>query len=632
MSNTNQENIEARLATYVDGDLEPADKLEIEKHLQQNPQYRRLLEDLRRQRDMLRALPREAAPPEVTESFSSQFERAALLGISDSPQDEPRMRIGAWPRIIAAAAIVLLTVGLAAIVMFVLPDRNGRFATKPMALRNPIVATSNPSMPADQPDENVAAALRRASVDERLAEAKGDRGNRQYDKYALLDSLGRPADRELDAVAQSISVDPRLKSLLASETAELGGATTQPTRNKESVVFVVRADNAQLLESRLAHFFSERNIDWKAAPEPTMLAINATTALRKEADATGVLGTTDQRDRDALASTRNLDPAAGGGGAQPNRDRFPTNAPTSAPAVVVQGKQQAQEGIAAKPTAPAQPLPGAAPAVSQVTRSDLSTPVATAAAAGTPDDAKHNDGVRIGGAQSALAAAGKTSVFAATNPSLQQNLYIARGLSRNQARELADYLGGSDVPNSAGVAAPDSDEPRANIGSRKDVAVAEIPASESEQIMRRTMAVGDAAGRLESVRGNKAIDLTPSRPADAAADAPIAPASTQTSYDTLKAEVASKSPSVTRIPGSIGRVGVQERERIQPASKPAATEPTTQVSDGSIDILALDVVIVVQSDAASSVDFGPPAAGASILPRADAPAPATAPTTQPSSN
>jgi hypothetical protein len=231
-----------------------------------------------------------------------------------------------------------------------------------------------------------------------------------------------------------------------------------------------------------------------------------------------------------------------------------------------------------------------------------------------------------------LAAAGKTSVFAATNPSLQQNLYIARGLSRNQARELADYLGGSDVPNSAGVAAPDSDEPRANIGSRKDVAVAEIPASESEQIMRRTMAVGDAAGRLESVRGNKAIDLTPSRPADAAADAPIAPASTQTSYDTLKAEVASKSPSVTRIPGSIGRVGVQERERIQPASKPAATEPTTQVSDGSIDILALDVVIVVQSDAASSVDFGPPAAGASILPRADAPAPATAPTTQPSSN
>ena len=63
MSNSNQEIIEARLATYVDGELDPAERIEIEAHLEQNPQYRRLVDELRQMREMLRSLPRETLAP-----------------------------------------------------------------------------------------------------------------------------------------------------------------------------------------------------------------------------------------------------------------------------------------------------------------------------------------------------------------------------------------------------------------------------------------------------------------------------------------------------------------------------------------------------------------------------------------
>ena len=62
MSNSNQEIIEARLATYIDGDLEPAERMEIEAHLEQNPQYRRLVEELRKGRQLLRRVAARSSP------------------------------------------------------------------------------------------------------------------------------------------------------------------------------------------------------------------------------------------------------------------------------------------------------------------------------------------------------------------------------------------------------------------------------------------------------------------------------------------------------------------------------------------------------------------------------------------
>src|SRR3954454_12878269 len=76
----NVEEIEAKLAAYVDGELTPAERVEIETYLQTNPSHRSLLQDLVAHRDLLRKLPREKAPGDCTEGFQGQLERDILLG------------------------------------------------------------------------------------------------------------------------------------------------------------------------------------------------------------------------------------------------------------------------------------------------------------------------------------------------------------------------------------------------------------------------------------------------------------------------------------------------------------------------------------------------------------------------
>lgn len=121
----NTENIEAKLAAYVDGELDAADRAEIEQHLAANPQHRKLIEELREARQCLRELPREQAPPEIAEMLNAQLERAALLGdveLGGTAGGGTEMRINRWPQIRAIAAILMLTLGLAGLIYWVLPS------------------------------------------------------------------------------------------------------------------------------------------------------------------------------------------------------------------------------------------------------------------------------------------------------------------------------------------------------------------------------------------------------------------------------------------------------------------------------------------------------------------------------
>jgi hypothetical protein len=113
----NQEIIESKLCAYIDGVLDSDGRAEIERHLKANPQHRRLLESLRATRDLIRWLPREQAPLDLTESLHGQLERSVLL---DDPIES--LRPSLWPRVLAAAAIVILTVGLGAAVFYALPQ------------------------------------------------------------------------------------------------------------------------------------------------------------------------------------------------------------------------------------------------------------------------------------------------------------------------------------------------------------------------------------------------------------------------------------------------------------------------------------------------------------------------------
>ncbi|HET6250972.1 MAG TPA: polysaccharide biosynthesis/export family protein [Tepidisphaeraceae bacterium] len=313
MSNPNQEIIESRLATYIDGELEDNERLEIEQHLQQNPQYRKVIEDLRKQRDMLRGLPREAAPLDIAEAFTNQLERAELLDSHVGPGDRRPMRINALPRLMAAAAIVLLTLGLGVIVYIVLPDRNvQKYSVAPLGNKSIFPATtapadetlddrSDPSTPDDrvlakgnEPKTTIPDSLRPAT-DNALAipghsANADDRKNAAHDgmEYAALksqvQSLARhePGDLELDRVAESVSKDPQVKALLAQDFDENRSAALGALPAEKARVMVVRASDPKQVEAELTTLFGRENVDWRPAPKPLELALN--TSLSQQSD------------------------------------------------------------------------------------------------------------------------------------------------------------------------------------------------------------------------------------------------------------------------------------------------------------------------------------------------------------
>src|SRR5439155_5967730 len=144
MANTEQ--IEAKLCAYVDGELDAAGRAEIEAHLEANPQHRQLLAELMEQRELLKALPRAKAPDDLYESFQTQLERSVLLDHRE-PAAHIAGRINRWPQVFAAAAVLTLAVGLAAVIyLVVLPDRHKtrNFATVATTAPAPAAPTASP--------------------------------------------------------------------------------------------------------------------------------------------------------------------------------------------------------------------------------------------------------------------------------------------------------------------------------------------------------------------------------------------------------------------------------------------------------------------------------------------------------
>ncbi|HEX8520814.1 MAG TPA: polysaccharide biosynthesis/export family protein [Tepidisphaeraceae bacterium] len=157
----NTEHIEAKLCAYVDNELDAQGRAEIEQHLASNPQHRQLLGELIQQRDLLRGLPRETAGEDIYENFTGQLERSSLLD-SDFEEDEVVAgRISHWPQVYAAAAVLLLAVGLAAVIYFVLPKQPAHrpdFAIAPTTTGPLVLSTEKSSELLIDPDRVVARA------------------------------------------------------------------------------------------------------------------------------------------------------------------------------------------------------------------------------------------------------------------------------------------------------------------------------------------------------------------------------------------------------------------------------------------------------------------------------------------
>src|SRR5258708_360392 len=139
---SSKEQIEAQLCAYIDGELNDAERAEIEKHLATNSQHKALIAELRRHSGLLQDLPRATAPLELNEALCGQLERSALLNPSQEESSQNVLSINRWPQITAVAAVLMLAIGLGIVVYYVLPpsspNNHGQLAVDQSALKGAV--------------------------------------------------------------------------------------------------------------------------------------------------------------------------------------------------------------------------------------------------------------------------------------------------------------------------------------------------------------------------------------------------------------------------------------------------------------------------------------------------------------
>lgn len=248
----NQEIIEAKLCAYIDGELDSEGRVEIERHLEVNPQHRRLLESLRATRDLLKWLPREAAPAEVAETLNGQLERSVLL---DDAADTLGPSI--WPRVFAAAAIVLLTAGLFAAVYFTLPksqkvaipyarDNNASSDLSTRELQRGSGAVAEKSEPGEV-----------AAKGGMLGKAAGS-----AEPNDLADAKKPDLDRLALEVNQNRAAIVAAANGLNYSAGAAGGNSVSPLVSNTMVV-LVRSNSPSDTRKQLTNYLDAQKIDWK---------------------------------------------------------------------------------------------------------------------------------------------------------------------------------------------------------------------------------------------------------------------------------------------------------------------------------------------------------------------------------
>ena len=160
------EQIEARLAAYIDGTLPAAQRAEIENYLKANPAHAKLISELVSLKTAVGGLPREKAPAEVLDALQSQIERHALLD-ADEDGDTPSMRITRWPAFGSAAAVLLLAAGLGLLVYQVLPKPKADLAILASTRPGEVRLSDDAAVAGGKPDDALTA--RRETRSERFA-------------------------------------------------------------------------------------------------------------------------------------------------------------------------------------------------------------------------------------------------------------------------------------------------------------------------------------------------------------------------------------------------------------------------------------------------------------------------------
>ncbi len=141
------EDLAAILSGYLDGQLSPTERTQVEVRLVEDPEARALLEELRQVAQMVHSLPHSSAPADLADEVMQQLERDALLGISDTPEEAAGRTHLRFRRFAAAAAILVLAGAVATIVYSVL----SKSPNQPMIDIEKPDYVKNKSIPPDTP-------------------------------------------------------------------------------------------------------------------------------------------------------------------------------------------------------------------------------------------------------------------------------------------------------------------------------------------------------------------------------------------------------------------------------------------------------------------------------------------------
>ena len=276
------EQIEAKLAAYVDGELSDVERAEIELHLQKNPAHRELLAELMEQRQWLAQLPRDAAPADVSEAIHGQLERSVLLD-GAGEEETATLKINRWPQVMALAAMLLLATGLGLIVYYVLPSPG----TQPPEFAR---TQNDPSLPSlsraaedpenetvtDRPGDRLGKAGEIANRDNSalvgkqtelgdnvFAKPMGDVRSGGGVSNATENQLALPGRQHLDN--RALNQDPLFQQIV-TQGARLNGNPT--------MVILLETDDPTLANGGVTQFFESNGIAWSNRTEPMPEALN----------------------------------------------------------------------------------------------------------------------------------------------------------------------------------------------------------------------------------------------------------------------------------------------------------------------------------------------------------------------
>jgi hypothetical protein len=213
----NSEDIEARLCAFIEGSLSPAERAEIERHLEAHPQHRQMIQDLIHTRNLIGSLPQANAPEDLCDGLQGQLERSLLLGgcltpaQAHEPLHRPRRHL---PHLAMVAAVCVLSLGFGSVLYYLL-----HAASHPATLAiSQAAPTNNPSFT----DSTVSALIASAPA-----------------QTPAPDDSAIPASDTIAAANTTLAIPTTQPSIVAPDT--------QPAADDASAVLAVSVPTTQPL-------------------------------------------------------------------------------------------------------------------------------------------------------------------------------------------------------------------------------------------------------------------------------------------------------------------------------------------------------------------------------------------------